>query len=1062
MTRSTLLGFLRARRISSLAASRPELEERMKPRKLATLALVTAALLLAACTQQPVQPTPEGFVRLSVAFDAGSPANHHLSPMGLPFDPNDGTINLRDVQVTVSDRTGKDLVFSLDGGTYKVDASGSEPYIKLTTAASSANVLLPSAGNPYTFESVSYSNDDQAIGYDQRSQHVNVNGTVTIQLESVLGAATLAPRFPTHYATPGTELDLMLFVSANGHTDLQVPISDFTATYGTVVGGTLVSESNRGLRIKVADVCTTVEAGGVINGVRESSGTFSRDEPGPITDFSLDCVEATGGQLKADVEAPTVTILSFNPATGRIEGEASDNVAIAKVQIFDGPELVASTDSADIDNGAATITFLPASEQFYADLASTPGADRGFQAVAFDPSGNEGRSSETLNLSFVYVASNAAPDGNGSKERPFATIAAAVNAVNAGGVVYVQDGTYELPTLNIYDKSLTLRGQSETGTILVSKRADGSAPGYGMEVTADYVTLESFTLQGPGTGSVQGRGIHAAGSPVATTVLQGLVIRNVTIDGARQMGLSINTTNGTVLENVTVKNVNAGDEGIGINLKTSHNALLKNVTTDNNTIGISIETTKTTQEYANNDSRDITITGGSHNDLVGVMTEIYPTREITGLTLDPALGYTYAVRNTTPLTARNPACTGSGEQYTYYVTDLAAAEALKQEFCDPAATTVQEVSRTDASKLLAFTVPTGWSIQAAVNTANAGATINLAAGTHNSAGVAVNTPQLHITGANQATTVVKGTSPSAGYGLDLQAANVEISGLHLQDYYSGVNLGDAPGAYLHDLEFSSSGMALRTSTVHNVDGLRFEDSSIHDTTAGIRLQHGKTNTTPARNVTIDNVTLSDVAHKGFYLEAFADSTIQNVTMTRVANGPADTPGQASVALEVNLKYNDYGSITLRNLTITDSGWSDDGTFDGTTTPVHPNAAALAVAVRDDGSYASAPATLNNLLLDNVTITGTYNAIRLGEWKDLLAPTASFTTGATSTVLQGLFITNSGGHAIANYTLMDVDATASTNQINSRQVPTDNAAIEADLLDGADDSRLGVIRLEPIP
>ncbi|HRP46187.1 MAG TPA: DUF1565 domain-containing protein [Trueperaceae bacterium] len=625
----------------------------MKPRNFVTLALLSMAMLLAACTQpQPTVVTPGGFVRLSVTLDTGNAASDELSPAGLPFDPSNGTINLREVRVRVLDRSGDAVAFRLDGSAYTADPSGLEAVIELTTASSSATVLLPAAGNPYTFESVSFSTSDNAIGYDRRSQHVNVNGTVAIRLKSVLGAATLTPRFPTHYATPGMELDLMLFVAANGHPDLQVPIGDFETAYDTVSGGTQLSESNRGIRIKAASACTDVGVTGAVTGVRETSGSFNTNETSPIAPFTLECVPASVGSLAVDVQPPTVEVLGFNPTTGRIEGVADDNVAIVKVQIYDGPELVASTDDSEVSIGAALIIFQAGTGSFHADLTPTPDSNRSFQAIALDASGNEGRSAETQNLSFVYVSTSGNnATATGAADKPFATIAAAMNAVNEGGTIYVQDGTYDLPTLNIM-KSLTLRGESEAGTILNANRPSGPVPGYGMEVTADRVTLESFTLEGPGAGSVQGRGIHAAGNPVATKVLQGLVIRNVTVDGARQMGLSINTTNGTVLENVTVKNVNAGNEGIGINLKSTHNALLRNVTTSNNTVGISVETTKTAQEYANNDSRNITISGGSHSDLVGVMTEIYSGREVTGLSLDPALGYGYAVRNPTPLTAR--------------------------------------------------------------------------------------------------------------------------------------------------------------------------------------------------------------------------------------------------------------------------------------------------------------------------------------------------------------------------------------------------------------------------
>lgn len=1040
----------------------------MKYRSIVTLALLSLALLLAACTQPPLQVAPEGFVRLSVAVDTGGTASGELTQLGLPYDPNNGSIELEEVRVLVKDRSGQEITFNIESGTYTADADGVETHIQLTEDTSSASVLLPAAGNPYTFESVSYSSRDNAIGYNRLSQHVNVNGTVSIRLKSVLGEASLMPRFPTHYATPGADLDLMLFVAANGHPELQVPISDFTAAYENIEGGELSSATNRGLRIRVADICADVKVEGTVTGIRESAEGFTEDQTSEITPFELECVPASGGTLEVDLEAPSIIINTFNPTTGRIEGEANDNVAIAKVEIYDGPELVASTDDAEVDAGAARVNFKPGTDSFYADLPPTPNTDRGFQAVAFDPAGNEARSAETQNLAFVYVSQDGDDNtATGTKANPFGSIANALTAVNEGGTIFVQDGEYEIRTLNI-NKSITLRGESESYTILNANRTTGSVPGYGLEVTADYVTLESFTLQGPGEGSNQGRGIHAAGHPVAENVLQGLVIRNVTVDGARQMGLSINTTNGTVLDNVTVKNVNSGDEGIGINLKSSHNALLTNVTTTNNTIGISIETTKTTQEYANNDARNITITGGSHSDVVGLMTEIYDGREITGLTLDPALGYAYAVRNPTPLTARDTSdCSASGAQYTYYVQDLPEALSLAEEFCVPEQTVVQEISEFDAADLLGFIVPEGLSIQAAVDAAAEGATINIAEGTHKSDGVKIMTAALKIVGAGAGSTFIEGNNPDGendtyDYGFDVYTADVEISGLHLKNYFAGVNLNNAPGAHLHGLEFSDSRIAIRTPTTHTVDGLIFENSSIENTFSGVLIQHGNTNPTPARNVSIDDVTFTNVAHKGIYAEAFTDSTIRNVTMERVANGGAhNDPNQASVALEINLKYAHHGAITLSDIEIQDSGWSnEDAAYDGSAEPTNRNAAALAVAVRDDtGGYVTAPATLDSLYLENITISGAYHAIRLGEAKDL-EPGSTFTTGPTTTTLTGLDVENSGGYAISNYTLRDVDATDTANTINGNNVPDDNFDIEADLLHGTSFPALGVIYLAP--
>lgn len=1060
-----------------------------KPRKTILIAALALATVLTACSTQDAppkaqKPVPDGFVTLTLALDAASLNSQALEAQGVPYEPRENANAVDEVQVSVTDKDNNAVKFDFDAGTdtYTASTNGTETHITLssTSGAAGVKVLLPAPGDPYAFTSRGYqTGSSSVIAYDSRSQNVRSNPNVMVMLTSVIGEARLEPRFPTHIVTPGQPLDLMLIVMANGNTGfpgdyLQVPLNDFEVAYGVLEGDiTLDATSKRGVRLGIPASCTTpVGISGTVTGLEESAGSFAEGQfeiSGPTG--GLACPPAMGSGVKADIVAPEVT-LAFDPMTGAATITAYDDFGIAKVQLFDGPQLIASTDETELGKGGVEeITYSYGRNEFITAIA-TP--TTGFlTAVATDPSGNEGRSAEVQNRLFLYVATfgNDAT-GNGTAAQPYATIAKAMGAVLPNGTVYVLDGSYQHPTssaIGISKAGVTLRGQSQDGVIIKADVAlNGSFPGYGIEVTGDNVTLESFTLISPNASS-QGRGIHARGNPVQTDLLEGLTIRNVTVTGAKNIGVSINTTTGTVLEGVTVIGRGAGNpdggEGIGINLKNSSNAMLRDVHTQRNAIGVSIETIKVGQNYLNNDPANITFEGSaSTDDLVGLMTEIYDGHAISNIDLGAALTYGYAVSNPKLLKALDSSCTGDGTPYAYYVADLAAAEGLKAEFCDPAMSTVRAVSTTDASELQAFTVPVGWSIQAAVDAAAEHDTISLLAGTHETPGITVNTAQLRILGAGAGNTTVNGpiaggdnTSQTPGFRVN--AANVEISGLQLINYYTGVKLHEAPNAYLHDLEFSASGMALLTPTVHRVDGLRFEDSQIHDTTSGVLIQHGKTNPTPARNATFDGLTLTDVADKGFYLEAFTDSTIRNVEMTRVGNGPKG-PTQGSVGLEVNLKYGNHGTVTLSNITITDSGWSNaDGSFGGSTLPTNINAAALAVAVRDDGSYGSSPAALSNLVLENITITGAYNAIRLGESKDLSQPTVGFTTGATSTVLAGLNVTATN-LAIANYNLNDVDATDTDNTINGKSVGSENFAIEAALLHGTSDARLGVIRLAP--
>src|SRR5690554_5085772 len=111
--------------------------------------LLALAIVLVACGKPEAQPSPEGLVQLSVTLDSSAAPAGDLSPLGLPFDPNDGNIMAQHVHVAVTDRDGNAINFQLDGGTYTASTNGSEAHIELSSSNNTAQVLLPAAGNPY-------------------------------------------------------------------------------------------------------------------------------------------------------------------------------------------------------------------------------------------------------------------------------------------------------------------------------------------------------------------------------------------------------------------------------------------------------------------------------------------------------------------------------------------------------------------------------------------------------------------------------------------------------------------------------------------------------------------------------------------------------------------------------------------------------------------------------------------------------------------------------------------------------------------------------------------------
>src|SRR5690606_12120989 len=151
---------------------------------------------------------------------------------------------------------------------------------------------------------------------------------------------------------PNTVLDLMLVVAANGHDNiaggdfLEVPLGDFVASYDAPVGTSIVSQSNRGLRLQVGAQCSApVTVTGSVAGLVEVANDFVAGSVALNgSGLQLECSPVNDGTVSLDTEPPTVSITSFASSTGLVVGQADDNFGIAKVQVYDGPVLLASTD----------------------------------------------------------------------------------------------------------------------------------------------------------------------------------------------------------------------------------------------------------------------------------------------------------------------------------------------------------------------------------------------------------------------------------------------------------------------------------------------------------------------------------------------------------------------------------------------------------------------------------------------------------------------------------------------------------------------------------------------
>jgi hypothetical protein len=113
------------------------------------------------------------------------------------------------------------------------------------------------------------------------------------------------------------------------------------------------------------------------------------------------------------------------------------------------------------------------------------------------------------------------------------------------------------------------------------------------------------------------------------------------------------------------------------------------------------------------------------------------------------------------------------------------------------------------------------------------------------------------------------------------------------------------------------------------------------------------------NITFTNVAFTNNTQKGIYTERLNNATFTGLTVT----GNGSTAGNFLAGIDINLKYANFTNITIEN-----SAFANNGLADNANSGVD-----LTVKARNDGSYASSPATLTNLDVNHVTFSGTADA-----------------------------------------------------------------------------------------
>ncbi len=310
------------------------------------------------------------------------------------------------------------------------------------------------------------------------------------------------------------------------------------------------------------------------------------------------------------------------------------------------------------------------------------------------------------------------------------TLHAVVGGAVTGDTVNILDGSYTLTsTLNIA-QGITLSGQSEAGVVIDIDCGSG----YGLHPSVGGVVLENFTLNVITGGAEAGYVIHASGTP---NVQDGLTVRNVTIQGGaahpkRRAGLDIHGYDNVVIDGVTSLDATWGN---GFQLTGCHHVTMTGCVSANNAWGsvaiycsqYLVPTRACDDVYVDAGTCSFTDWGGLGNTFVEDQFGLVSTNVVFD-------GYEWLVRN-------DEFRTGA-EGFTFYRDDLADAQAFAAfafaGFED--ATTFEEIAGGE------FAVYDGMSIQAAIDAAEAGDTINVGAG-HYEEQLHVYTEDLTLAGA---------------------------------------------------------------------------------------------------------------------------------------------------------------------------------------------------------------------------------------------------------------------------------------------------------------------------
>ncbi len=206
-----------------------------------------------------------------------------------------------------------------------------------------------------------------------------------------------------------------------------------------------------------------------------------------------------------------------------------------------------------------SLRLLPAAILPAVLLAGTP-PDAGLDLTFLFPAPVTGATIDVTSAPYNATPGNAADDDA-------VAINAAIAAASAGDEVYIPDGIYNIDSRIEAASGVSIRGQSETGTIIragysVTGQKTLIVPAGDADITISSMTLDSDGAEAPRFAMEIGLN--------SGSLTERIHVRDVTIDTFRERGIIVRTGRHVRIQDCTIRNATAlggGGEGYGITIQ---------------------------------------------------------------------------------------------------------------------------------------------------------------------------------------------------------------------------------------------------------------------------------------------------------------------------------------------------------------------------------------------------------------------------------------------------------------------------------------------------------------